>query len=330
MTPVWVVTAAAIALAVVDAVCFGVASVLQHRGMAHTIDHEPASEQGHWMGVRAFTRLFSQRIWLAGLATMMLGAGLHVVALFLAPVSLIQPIGVLAVPVAVLLTARRTGPIARGVKVGIVLCVIGTATFVWLAAGRVASVPVTGRELAITGLTILGVVVVMVLLALPASRWLRCIAYACGAAVAFGFVSALMRAVSQHLDGNFTRVFDPIVLIMLAIIVASMLAGGWCVQHAFRAGAPAVVMACLTVVDPLVAVILGVVLLGEGAGIDLPIAAGMVVFGLVAAAGVVALSKHHPEITARISEPEPAFTSTSFPALDLPERSARHEDHARR
>lgn len=326
------ITTVAVALAVVDAVCFGVAAVLQHRGVGRTLESRPAGAR-KVLDLAAFGRLLSHPVWLAGSAFLILGTTMHVIALFLAPVSLIQPIGVLAIPVAVFLTAQHARrPIGPGVIRGIALCVAGTASFVWLAAGRVTSTPITARDLGIATAVMAVVVLALVLAAVPGSRWLRCLAYASAGAVAFGFVSALMRALSQHLDGHVGRILDPIALGLLICLLTAVAVGGWCVQHAYASGPPAVVMACLTVIDPLVAVLLGVVLLGEGAAIGPGTGAAMVGAGLVAALGVATLSSHHPG-----AQPRSAIDSGGARDIgsisteqSLPERSARHEDHARR
>ncbi len=72
-------------------------------------------------------------------------------------------------------------------------------------------------------------------------------------------------------------------------------------QQAFASGPPEVVVACLTVVDPIVAVVLGVALLGEG----VPDAPLPLMFGCAAAAaaGVAALARHHPDASARTFPP---------------------------
>ncbi len=50
---------------------------------------------------------------------------------------------------------------------------------------------------------------------------------------------------------------------MLGLIVGAAL-GGWFIQQAYHAGAAPVVTACGTVVDPVIAVLLGITVLAEG------------------------------------------------------------------
>ncbi|OLT22279.1 hypothetical protein BJF78_07780 [Pseudonocardia sp. CNS-139] len=97
----------AIALALLGAVCFAGAAVLQHGAVAAadpTYDDRP----GKAISLRGLGEIARRPGWLAGLALAAGGSGLHAVALVLAPLSVVQPLGVLAVPIAVLLTAVRT------------------------------------------------------------------------------------------------------------------------------------------------------------------------------------------------------------------------------
>lgn len=68
---------------------------------------------------------------------------------------------------------------------------------------------------------------------------------------------------------------------------------GWLVflrSQAYAAGPPQLAVASATVVDPIVAVLLGVVLLGEASGIPWWVGVGEMVAGAVAIAGVIGLS----------------------------------------
>ena len=84
-------------------------------------------------------------------------------------------------------------------------------------------------------------------------------------------------------------------LATVAGIGAAVLVGGWLVQQAFASGPPEVVIACLTVVDPIVAVLLGAMLLGEGAATPARPGCCWCSAAVAATAGVVALARHHPD-----------------------------------
>lgn len=61
-------------------------------------------------------------------------------------------------------------------------------------------------------------------------------------------------------------------------------------QQAYAAGAPQLAVASVTVVDPIVAVLMGVVLLGESAGVAWWVGAGEFIAGAVALGGVIVLA----------------------------------------
>jgi len=79
------VNAAAIAVAFLDAIAFGGSTALMH----HSASRAPAGSGGFGGLLR---HLFTQRIWLAGIAASLAGLGLHSVALSLGSLAVVQPI----------------------------------------------------------------------------------------------------------------------------------------------------------------------------------------------------------------------------------------------
>lgn len=69
-----------------------------------------------------------------------------------------------------------------------------------------------------------------------------------------------------------------------------MALGGWFMQQAYACALPQLAVASVTVVDPIVAVLLGVVLLGEASGVPWWVGVGELVAGAVAIGGVIALA----------------------------------------
>ncbi|MBW0119052.1 hypothetical protein [Pseudonocardia abyssalis] len=290
MTPTLLASSPAIALAVVAAGCFAVAATLQHDAV------DDVSTDGRRLGLAAFRALLSRPGWLLGLAAAGAGSGLHAVALVLSPLSVVQPIGVLAVPIAVLLTARRTheSP-GRGVLLGVALSVAGVAAFVSIAANSTTATRVPDFATLIAGGISTALIAVLVAIASFTRGWRRCVAYVTAGAVAFGLVSALVRALSLQITTGLVAWNDPRLLGTAAGIGVALVVGGWLIQQGFASGPPEVVIACLTVVDPIVAVLLGIVLLGEGpatSGVEAVVLLGC---AAAAAAGVVSLARYHPD-----------------------------------
>jgi drug/metabolite transporter (DMT)-like permease len=297
--------AIAVILAVLGAALFAGAAVLQHREVSDLYGQPLPRERV--LSLRRLGRIARRPGWLAGFGLAGGGTVVHAIALALAPLRLVQPIGVLAVPVAVLLSSLRLrrAP-GRSVLLGVALTMAGVAVFV--AASVSASsgnLPPPGSTLPTT-LIVGGVVVALGVAGLAVGGWLRCVACATAGATAFGLLSALMRVIFQELAGG-TPWYDPQVLGTGASAVAAMVLGGWLVQQAYPSGPPEVVVACLTVVDPIVAVLLGALLLGEGA--DTPVATWFLLGGaaVAAAVGVLVLARLHPDaVAARAARTAPS------------------------
>ncbi|WP_300010699.1 hypothetical protein [Pseudonocardia sp.] len=290
LAPTLLASTPAIALAVVAAACFAVAATLQHGAVDNLADTDSR------LGVAAFRTLVSRPGWLIGLAAAVAGSGLHAFALVLSPLAVVQPIGVLAVPIAVLLTVRRTGESpGRGVLLGVLLCVVGVAAFVSIAASSAISTRVPDFAILIGAGICTVLTVLLVAVATWSTGWVRCVASVTGGAVAFGLVSALVRALSQQIATGLVSWTDPRLLGTVAGIGTALVIGGWLVQQGFASGPPEVVIACLTVVDPIVAVLLGILLLGEGPATSGVAAAVLVVCAVAATAGVVSLARYHPD-----------------------------------
>jgi drug/metabolite transporter (DMT)-like permease len=304
---VTLVTCVAVGLALIDAMLFAASATLQH----HAVSDKQAD--GH-LTMRGLLSVVKQRRWQAGVALGGLAVLLHAIALLLAPLRVVQPVGVLAVPIAVLLTAARVRlrP-PRGVVIGAALAVTGVVSFVIVSAGSVTSHPPEGSAVVMACVVVAALVVLLTFAGLAARGWLRCVAYATAAATAFGLVSALVRAVSLSVTSGEADLLDTGTLLAGAVILCVTVGGGWLVQQAYAAGAPAVVVASLTVVDPIVAVLLGAVLLGEGAHTPLGLWLVMGVATAAAVAGVITLAKHHPDATTRATPVEALLLETSRP-----------------
>ena len=121
------------------------------------------------------------------------------------------------------------------------------------------------------------------------------------AAVAFGFVSVLLRTLLSHVGSGGLGVLDPAALALLGGMAAAALVGGWLAQQALASGAAAVALSVLTVLDPVVAVTLGA-LLGDGG----PTTWVWPLLAVVPAiAGVLVLVRHHPAVVGTVVAPRP-------------------------
>ncbi|GAA4612227.1 hypothetical protein [Saccharopolyspora hordei] len=286
-------TALAVVLAALGALGNAVGARMQHAAVHDTMD-------GAGLGLRVQSKLVRNPRWLVGLATLGCGAVLHACALGLAPLSVVQPIGVLALPATVLLNVRQQGLRFRELSPTVLFAVVaatgGVAAFVILAAGSATATPVSGDvQMTATQLVAAAVLAVGALAVLTRSK-VRCILFAAGCAIAYGYVSLLMRAVAQQLGTTDLLDINPLPLLGIAV---AMVVGGWLLQHGYASGPPDLVVACLTVIDPIVAVGLGIGLLGEADRVSAWTATGQVVCAAVACIGVFALARFHPDTQER-------------------------------
>ncbi|WP_236791831.1 glycosyltransferase [Amycolatopsis sp. GM8] len=265
----------AIGCAVAAAVGYALANHLQHTSVRAVT----AGPELTFRGVRAILRVAS---WRWSVLLLAAGAALHVLALTMAPLVVVQPIGVLSLVGTVLLAKVR---LTRGVLAGMVLTVGGVAGFVGLSAS--ATTTATRPDLLVAQC----VPVLAVVLAAAARRAgarTRCVLLAGAGALLFGFTSALVRVLTQGQLGGLLPV-------VAAEIVVAALAGSWFVHQAHARGSSAVVVATTTIVDPVAAILIGIVAYGEAGSSFLTIAV------LPAAAAIVGLL-----VLARVV-PEPPF-----------------------
>jgi hypothetical protein len=173
------------------------------------------------------------------------------------------------------------------------LCTFGIGTFVVAASFVADEVRLNdGNLLQILG--VLGIIVVVFgVLFFTIGQKFKALAFILGAGVLYGFVASLIKAVVQRIA---QQDFNLLTFLCVLVTVAALLLGAWFVQNAYASGPPDLVIAGLTVIDPMVAVSVGVVILGEAQKADALTLSVFVATGLIAVIGVWLLSKVHPEL----------------------------------
>jgi hypothetical protein len=284
----------AVLLATVGAVLFGLAAVKQHGAVRAGAEKGPERRQG----ARGMLRLLRDRTWLAGAAQAAVAGGTHVVALTLAPITLVQPVGVIAVPVTVVASAWRTGRRPSSTQIlGSAMAVAGIAALTVLLLSPAAQPVVlpTWGVLGGTVLALVGLTALTVATPVAANRpRARVIALATLAALLFGLNSVLLKVIGEAVSSGLVAADRPDLLVAVLGIALALPVGLWAMQAAYLNGSPQVVICCLTLADPLTAVIGGYLLLGDGVDAGDATLVAALVCSLVAAAGVVVLSKEYP------------------------------------
>ena len=286
-----------IPIALIGAVFLSFGAQFQSRGVKQV--EARRSTIGTELGRSEILQLVRNRSWLAGTVMLGLAIVLQLTSLRFAPLIVVQPLGAIALVVTAVLNSRMTRVhLDRKVVRAIALCVGGVAVFVTIAAFVAVDTAISDDDLRVI-LALLAVVLLAFggLYAVFRSR-MTPIAYIVGAGVLYGFVATMAKTVINRLIQS---QFDLLTVLCVIGLLAAGAGGLYLVQTAYAVGPPDLVIAGLTVVDPIVAVGIGVVVLGEAAGAPVWAGPAFVLVGAVAVFGVIQLSRHHPEVGAKTS-----------------------------
>ena len=282
----------AIGLAVLGAIFLALGAQFQNDAVVR--HHAPTQLKIGSLRLSQVLDLLRRPRWLAGTSFLLLAIIFQLGALALAPLIVVQPIGAIALIITSILNAKLHKVKLDGRTVGsIALTMLGVSGFVTFAATSAIQVELDDVKL----LLVVGILITLIgifgaLFYFSRGR-VSALSYIFGAGVLYGFVASLAKVVIQRIyqaDWNWLTL-----LAALALVGAAML-GGWFVQNAYASGPPDLVIAGLTVIDPVVAVGIAIVILGEAQQAGIEAIIGFVASGLVAIAGVVLLSKVHPQL----------------------------------
>ncbi len=293
-----------IPLALVAAVLLAIGTQFQHRGVS-LVDASTTTDAKTGLSLSQLRLLLSRPSWLIGTVLQGIAIILQLTSLAFAPLIVVQPLGAVALVVTAIVNAKVTKvPLDRRSIRSIVICVLGIGTFVTIAAFVAKTHPVTATQLWIV-LIILAVVlaVFVTLFFVMRNRKPRPIFYVIAAGTLFGFVVTLAKVVIDRVRTIISTDFeidaaDILTLLCLVGLAAAALLGTYFVQTAHSSNPPDLVVAGLTVIDPLVAVLIGIVVLGEAAGAPWWAIVAFVAAAGVAIYGVLSLARHHPQALA--------------------------------
>ena len=288
-----------IPLALLGAVFMSFGAQYQHRGVTKVeLLSGSAATQG--LSRAQLLRLLTRPSWVIG--TLMLGVAIiaQLFALSYAPLIVVQPLGAIALVITTLLNARISGhrPTKRSLR-AIAECVGGILIFVTIAALVATDEPVADQQL-LTILAMLGLCsVVFVGLWLVLRSRMRALFYIIGAGVMYGFVATLAKAVISRIQSGD---FDLLTVVCLVALLVAGVMGAYSVQTAYSSGPPDLAIAGLTVIDPMVAIVIGLTVLGEAENAPSWAYVGFAFAGAVAVFGVIELARYHPQILSESQE----------------------------
>ncbi|MER6684420.1 DMT family transporter [Streptomyces olivaceoviridis] len=255
--------------------------------------------------------------WWGALALNGLGGVLHVVALAYGPLSLVQPLGALtivfALPMAALCVGRRAGATAWR---GALMATVGLAGLLSLVGSSSAHSLTPAQRLAVALVTG-GAVVALMFAGLAAHRHpaVRSVLLATASGIAFGMSSVFTKTVAVDWSHGIALGDLP----SLAVIVLFSVAGVLLSQASYRGGGLAAPLATLTVVNPVLAAAVGILMFGETFRYGTTGTVLALGCGVVAAGGLIMLT------TERLTgEPAPAPAAAwDEPASAVPAPAVR-------
>jgi hypothetical protein len=301
----------AIGLALLSAVALAIGAQLQNDAVG--IQKKAALSGRSHVSFRQLLDLLKHPRWITGLAISAFALILQFTALLLAPLILVQPIGAIALVITSVLNARITKTKLNAASMyAIALCTAGLGAFVVMAHQVAVDTEIDDNNLLlILGLAISLIAIFSYIFFSGASKF-RPLTFIIGAGVLYGFVATLTKVVIKRLfyqdgfnrmvSGNIEWATDSLTVLALLSMLAAAFLGGWFVQNAYASGPPDLVIAGLTVIDPLIAVSIGVVILNEAMNAPWPIMLGFLGSGAMAVMGVYLLSKVHPQVAATASK----------------------------
>lgn len=294
MTPIGYV---GIPVALLGAFLLSFGSAVQQRGVA-AVDSRTDGKGG--LALKQMIGLVANRQWLLGTVMVILAIVCQLTALGLSPIAVVQPVGVFALVITAMISARSSRQHLDGPSVrAIATCVTAVVIFVTIATLTTHVAAIHNSNVIVVLIAVASVVLILGGTFLLRRRRLTRIFYVIASGVLFGFVATLAKVIIGRVEtvvaahhsafavGGLTYVC------LLGIIVAGSL-GQYFQQSAFTSGSPEVVVAGLTVIDPIVGATVGLAALGEAASAPAWSFIVFVATGLLAVFGVVQLSRRRP------------------------------------
>ncbi|MEV6745607.1 DMT family transporter [Streptomyces sp. NPDC051080] len=238
--------ALSVLLSLVSAVAYAAGAIVQERVATTGGGHSPAP--------------LRNRVWWVAVALNGLGAVLHVVALAYGPLSLVQPLGALtivfALPMAALFVRRRAGATAWR---GAIMATVGLAGLLALT-GNAESHALNGRDQLVVAGATLGAVALLLLISTGVHRpVVRSVVLAGAAGIAFGIASVFTKTVAVGLSSGAVGAGLPALLAIAGFAATGLLVS----QAAYRGAGLTAPLATVTVVNPVIAAVVGLTMFGE-------------------------------------------------------------------
>jgi hypothetical protein len=281
-----------IPIALLGAVFLSIGAQLQHRGVSKVDGtHGVGAKSG--LSAGQLMLLIRRPSWVLGTLLLTLAIVIQLISLGFAPLIVVQPLGVVAMVLTNVINSRVNGIAADArVRGSIALAVLGIAIFVGFSAIYAFEQAFSDAQLLFIMWLLAAVIIVVVASFVIFRQRLRAMFYIVAAGTLYGFVVTITKVLINRWQSNQIDAF--MILCLVGILVAALL-GGYFVQTAYSVGSPDLVIAGLTVIDPLIAVAIAITVLGEADRFPPFALAGLGVGGTLSVIGVVLLARHHPQ-----------------------------------
>ncbi|MGE2735784.1 DMT family transporter [Mycolicibacterium vaccae] len=237
-----------------------------------------------------FTTLIRRRLWWAGTAAALAGFVFQALALAEGSLLLVQPILVSALLFALPLSARWAGRrVSRAEWAWAVLLTVALAVFVVLAKANPGDYEASLSTSAVVAVVCTAAVLACVLVGTRTAGWRRAVLLAVAVGVLFGVVAVLTKLVMHLLthEGIGAALSTPVLYLLVVLGVVAMLLQ----QSAFHAGSLQTSVPTMLVLEPMIAVLLGAVVLGEHLDVGRWDAVALAVSTAAMVAGTIALGR---------------------------------------
>ncbi|MFL6088740.1 MAG: DMT family transporter [Aeromicrobium sp.] len=276
-----------IVLALFAACTFATAIVMQQsRAHWHTLEHSATREEKRrWLPVwGALGRLVRDPIWQVGAVLNVVGFGVHSFALHLGPIAVVESVLVVQLLAAIVISdLRRHTPPTHREWVGAAVVCAGVALIVVQRAHAGQQIPHTPALLVYLALAATAVFTLLAVARVSRKGWRRAVLVGLGTGVCFTTTAVMMTVVTARLSQfGLSGLWHWSVL----GVVASTSTGALLVQDAFASGPLPVSLTAMTVTDPILSAIAGVVMFDVNTPSTFVLAIGLPTAGLLIACGV--------------------------------------------
>lgn len=282
-----------IPLALVGAVLLAFGAQYQSRGVTKIENTLGKSSGG--LSFKHLVSMLRRPSWVVGTLLLGLAVVFQIGSLSLSPITIVQPIGVVGLVVTSILNSRIAKVrLGKRVKASIALAVVGITAFVTIASFTTYDRVVTDKMLIAILITFAVILLASLVMYAVTRHSAIALWHIVSAGVLYGFVATFAKVLISRFQ---QEQFETLTWVCVAALAIGGLAGMLFVQNAYSSGPPDLVVAGLTVIDPMIAVLIGIVILHEAAGASVWAYVGFAVTGIVSMLGVLGLAKYHPQVS---------------------------------